>query len=134
MTNLFSPEWMQAFAEQWNTEPELADALAKIHFNSVIGYGFDSEATPKGVITVESGRVVTAGTYNGQKLNWDLRADPNQWQQWLTKGLNMMGLSMAYMSRKLQFRVGDYTAMIKDPRMAGPFIKSFAVMGRVGEG
>jgi hypothetical protein len=42
-----------------------------------------------------------------------------------------MGLSMAYMSRKLQFRVGDYTAMIKNPRMAGPFIKSFSVMSRV---
>jgi hypothetical protein len=43
----------------------------------------------------------------------------------------MMGLSMAYMTRKLQFRVGDYTAMIKDPRMAKPFIKSFSVMGAV---
>jgi hypothetical protein len=38
---------------------------------------------------------------------------------------------MAYISRKLQFRVGDYTAMIKDPRMASPFIKSFAVMSKV---
>jgi hypothetical protein len=45
--------------------------------------------------------------------------------------LTMMGLSMAYITRKLQFRVGDYTAMIKDPRMAGPFVKSFAVMSRV---
>jgi hypothetical protein len=40
-----------------------------------------------------------------------------------------MGLGMAYTSRKLKFNVGDYTAMIKDPRMAGPFIRSFAVMG-----
>jgi hypothetical protein len=31
----------------------------------------------------------------------------------------------------MKFKVGDYGAMIKDPRMAGPFIKSFAVMGRV---
>jgi hypothetical protein len=64
-------------------------------------------------------------------LNWDLRADLDYWEQWKTKGLNMMGLGMAYMSRKLQFRVGDYTSMIKDPRMAGPFIKSFTVMSRV---
>ncbi|MGC8711442.1 MAG: hypothetical protein ACP5RH_03535 [Leptodesmis sp.] len=128
---LFSPEWMQAFGEQWNAEPELADALAKIHFNSIIGYGFENDSEPKGILIVQDGRVVSAGPYTGQKLNWDLRASRDQWQQWLDKGLNMMGLSMAYMTRKLQFRVGDYAAMIKDPRMAGPFIKSFAVMGKV---
>jgi hypothetical protein len=131
MADLFSPEWMRAFGDQWNAEPDLAEALAKIHFNSVIGYGFENEPTPLGVLTVEAGRVVSAGAYDGQKLNWDLRADRDHWQQWKTKGLNMMGLSMAYISRKLQFRVGDYTAMIKDPRMAGTFIKSFSVMKRV---
>ncbi len=31
----------------------------------------------------------------------------------------------------LKFANGDYKAMIKEPRMAGPFIKSFTVMGRV---
>lgn len=128
---LFSPEWMQVFGQRWNAEPELADALAKIHFNSVIGYGFEKDPNPTGVLTVQDGRVVATESYTGQKLNWDLRADRDHWQQWLNKGLNMMGLSMAYMSRKLQFRVGDYTAMIKDPRMAGPFIKSFTVMGKV---
>lgn len=131
MADLFSPAWMQRFGDQWNAEPELADALAKIDFNSVIGYGFEQDENPTGVITVEAGRVVSAGPYNGQNLNWDLRANPEHWQQWKTRGLNMMGLSMAYMSRKLQFRVGDYTAMVKDPRMAGPFIKSFSVMSRV---
>lgn len=131
MADLFSSEWMQAFGKQWNAEPELADALAKIHFNSVIGYGFVDDPNPVGVLTVEDGRVVFAGQYEGQKLNWDLRANRETWQQWITKGLNMMGLSMAYMGRKLQFQVGDYAAMIKDPRMAGPFIKSFAVMSRV---
>ncbi len=131
MTDLFSLEWMQRFGEQWNAEPELADALAKIHFHSVIGYGFEHDSNPVGVLTVQEGRVVAAEAYTDQKLNWDLRADREHWQQWLTKGLNMMGLSMAYMTRKLQFRVGDYAAMIKDPRMAGPFIKSFAVMSQV---
>lgn len=131
MAELFSPEWMQAFGEQWNAEPELADALAKINFNSTIGYGFDNDTQPMGVINIENGRVVAAGKYKGQELNWDLRADRQHWEQWKTKGLNMMGLSMAYMSRKLKFQVGDYTAMIKDPRMAGPFIKSFTVMSRV---
>ncbi|BAY09342.1 SCP-2 sterol transfer family protein [Calothrix sp. NIES-2098] len=131
MTELFSSEWMQAYAEKWNQEPELADALKQIHFNSVIGYGFEDESEPRGVLTIVDGKAIEASAYNGQKLNWDLRADKDNWQQWVAKGLNMMGLSMAYMSRKLQFRVGDYLAMIKDPRMAGPFIKSFSVMGRV---
>ncbi|MCU0568739.1 MAG: SCP-2 sterol transfer family protein [Oculatellaceae cyanobacterium Prado106] len=131
MADLFSPEWMQAFGEQWNAEPELIGELAKIHFHSVIGYGFEDAPHPTGVITVQAGKVVAAGAYEGQTLNWDLRADRDHWHQWLTKGLNMMGLSMAYMTRKLQFRTGDYRAMITDPRMAAPFIKSFTVMSRV---
>jgi hypothetical protein len=131
MAELFSPEWMQAFGERWNAEPELADALAKIHFSSVIGYGFDDQYNPTGVLTIIDGRVSCAGAYNGQVLNWDLRADLQHWQTWMTKGLNMMSLSMAYITRKLQFRVGDYTAMIKNPSMAAPFIKSFAAMSKV---
>jgi hypothetical protein len=47
MADLFSSEWMQAFGEQWNAEPELADALSKIHFNSVIGYGFEHDPRPE---------------------------------------------------------------------------------------
>jgi len=131
MTDLFSPEWMQIFGEQWNAETDLANALAKIHFNSIIGYGFDNDENPMGILTIQEGRVVSAGAYAGQTLNWDLRADRANWEKWKTKGLDMMGLSMAYLSRKLQFRVGDYLAMIKDPRMASPFIKSFAVMSKV---
>jgi hypothetical protein len=65
MADLFSEEWMKGYMEQWNAEPELADALAKINFNSVIGYGFDGEDTPRGVIKIENGRATSAGTYNG---------------------------------------------------------------------
>jgi hypothetical protein len=38
---------------------------------------------------------------------------------------------MAYTRGKLKFEVGDYGAIVKDPRMVGPFIKSFNVMGQV---
>jgi hypothetical protein len=38
---------------------------------------------------------------------------------------------MAYTTGKMKFAVGDYGSMLKDPRMAGPFIKSFSVMGTV---
>jgi alpha-beta hydrolase superfamily lysophospholipase len=46
-------------------------------------------------------------------------------------GTDMAGLGMAFTTGKMKFNVGDYFAMIKDPRMAMPFIKSFSVMGGV---
>ncbi|OQW94820.1 MAG: SCP-2 sterol transfer family protein [Beggiatoa sp. IS2] len=131
MAGLFSEAWMKDFMEEWNKEPDMATALASISFNSNISYGFIDQEQPTGVIVVQMGRVVSAGKYNNETLNWDLRATPENWEKWVAKGLGMAGLGMAYMSGKLKFKVGDYTAMIKDPRMAGPFIKSFTVMGRV---
>lgn len=131
MADMFSDEWMNNFKEQWNAEPELSDALAKINFNSVIAYGFDGEDTPRGVLIVENGKATKAGPYTGnEELSWDLRASFDNWNKWMAKPPGMMGLGMAYTSRKLKFNVGDYGAMVKDPRMAGPFIKSFSVMGR----
>ena len=130
MADLFSDEWMKSYMEQWNAEPELSDALAQIAFNSVIGYGFDGEDQPRGMLAVENGKAVSAGAYNGEELNWDIRCSEDQWKKWIAKPPGMMGLGMAFTSRKMKFMVGDYGAMIKDPRMAGPFIKSFSVMGR----
>lgn len=131
MAELFSAEWMNGFMEAWNGEPELADALAKIGFNSTIGYGYTGDDTAKGFITITEGRATAAGAFSGETLDWDLRATPDHWQSWMKKPPGMMGLGIAYTSGKLKFRTGDYAGMIKDPRMAGPFIKSFSVMGRV---
>jgi hypothetical protein len=131
MADLFSDEWMKTFMDAWNQEPALAGALQKIGFNSVIGYGFQGDAAPTGVITVENGVVTSAGSYNGEELNWDIRAKAASWDKWLSKGIGMAGLGMAYTTGKMKFVVGDYLAMIKDPRMAGPFIKSFGVMASV---
>lgn len=131
MAAMFSNEWMGQFQQVWNSEPELSGELAKIGFNSVIGYGFDGDDAPKGVITVENGQVVSAGSYNGESLNWDLRAKEDNWKQWFADPPGMMALGIAYTTRKLKFNKGDYSAIIKDPRMTGPFIKSFAAMGKV---
>jgi hypothetical protein len=131
MAELFSDEWMKKFMEQWNAEPGLSDALAKINFNSTIGYGFDKEDKPRGILVVKDGKAVDAGVYVDQELNWDLRATEASWKQWLEKGIGMAGLGMAYVSGKMKFKKGDYAAMIKDPRMATPFINSFSVMGQV---
>ena len=130
MSDLFSSEWADAFMEQWNAEPSLCDALAKINFKSVIAYGFDGEDTPRCYIDIQDGKAVASGIYDGQEMNWDLRATYDNWLKWMSKPPGMMGLGVAYTTRKLKFNVGDYAAMIKDPRMAGPFIKSFSVMGR----
>ena len=131
MPELFSDDWMVDFGNAWNDEGDLGDALAKIGFNSTIGYGFDGDTTPRGYLKVENGYVTAAGAYDGQTLNWDLRAKPADWQKWCDSGLGMMVLGMAYTTGKLKFKTGDYGAMVKNPAMAGPFIKSFTVMGRV---
>ncbi len=130
MAELFSEEWMKSYMDAWNNEPELSDALAKIDFDSVIAYGIDGEDDPRGVLVVQKGKAVSAGAYDGEELNWDLRATEENWRKWMEKPPGMMGLGMAYTSRKLKFHVGDYAAMIKDPRMAGPFIKSFTAMSK----
>ncbi len=128
---LFSDQWMKKFMDEWNNENNLSGALEKIDFSSTIAYGFDGDEQPRGVINVENGMAVSAGSYNGEQANWDLRARETAWKEWMQKEMSMMGLGAAYTTRKLKFAVGDYKAMIKDPRMAGPFIKSFTVMGRV---
>lgn len=131
MSELFSGEWMAGFMTAWNAEPDLSDALAKINFNSVIGYGFPGADNPVGVLTVENGKAVAGEAYNGQELNWDIRCKDAHWNKWMRKPPGMAGLGMAFTTGKMKFQIGDYFAMIKDPRMAMPFIKSFSVMGEV---
>ena len=131
MAELFSDEWMKKFQSEWNNEPELSGALEKIEFNSVIGYGFKGDDSAKGFIKVENGKVTDAGQYEGQDLNWDMRADDDNWKKWFEKDMGMTGLGMAVTTGKLKFNAGDFKAMVKDPRMATPFVKSFTVMGKV---
>lgn len=130
MAELFSSDWMKAYMDAWNSEPSLADELERIDFSAVIGYGLDGEGVPSVVFVVSQGRITSIGPYNGESLNWDLRAPAELWEQWMEKTPNLMRLGLAYTQRKLRFRTGDYAAMVKDPRMAGPFVKSFDVMRR----
>ena len=129
MSDMFTADWMASFAEAWNADPDLAGALEKIGFSSNIAYGIDGEDQPRGILMVENGKATGAG-FDGQEMNWDLRASEDHWNKWFKSPPGMMKLGIAYTSRKLKFNVGDYTAMVKDPRMAGPFIKSFAAMGK----
>jgi hypothetical protein len=131
MADLFSTDWMIKFKDAWNNEPELADALSAIGFNSVIGYGFPEDEKPKGYIAVQNGKVTNAGSYSGESLNWDIRAKSEDWQKWIKSEIGLVGLGAAFTTGKLKFKQGDYGAMIKDPKMTSPFVKSFSVMGRV---
>lgn len=131
MSEIFSPDWLAAFAANWNADPGLSGALAEIGFTSTIAYGMKGEPGPRGVLVVENGKAVSSGAYDGQALNWDIRCTPEHWDKWLKKPPSMMDLGVAYTTGKMKFEVGDYGAMIKDPRMTGPFIKSFAAMSQV---
>lgn len=132
MAELFSDAWMNELKDAWNAEPEVKDKLAEIGFSSVITCGFKGEGQPRGVFVVENGECVRAGSYDGENPNWDMRADRKDWMKWVEKGLGMTGMGMAFTTGKLKFLHGDFKAMIKDPRMAGPFVKSFGLMQKIG--
>ena len=134
MAALFSEEWMNQLKDAWNAEPEVRDKLAEIDFDSVIYCGFKNEENPRGVFVVEKGECVRAGAWSESdpEANWDMRADLDDWLKWVKKGIGMMGLGTAFATGKLKFKVGDYKAMMKDPRMANPFVKSFGLMQKIG--
>ncbi|CAA6817087.1 MAG: Unknown protein [uncultured Thiotrichaceae bacterium] len=131
MPELFSGDWMNELKDQWNSEPDVKDKLAEIGFNSIITCGFKDEDQPRGVFVVENGECVRAGDYNGETPDWDMRAAHKDWMKWVSKGIGLTGMGMAYTTGKLKFKSGDYGAMIKNPKMAGPFVKSFGLMKNI---
>lgn len=131
MAELFSDEWMNALKDQWNNEPAVSQTLAEIGFDSVITYGFKDGDKPVAVFVVEKGICTRAGAYNGETADWDMRADRANWMKWAAKGIGMTGLGLAYASGKLKFASGDYGAMMKNPKMAGPFVKFFGLMKNI---
>ena len=132
MATLFSDAWINELKDAWNAEPEVKDKLAEIDFDSVITCGFKDEEEPRCVFVVEKGEAVRAGLYNGETPDWDMRADLDDWMKWVRKPLGMAGMGIAFSTGKLKFKTGDFKSMIKNPSMAGPFIKSFALMNKIG--
>lgn len=128
MPELFSKDWMESFQQRWNSDPEIKDVLSELGFNAVIGYGYSNDPSPSAMVRIEQGKIVYAGDYQGQQLTWDLRAEPDQWQQWMDKPPNMIALGIAFSTGKIVFETGDYSSMMKEPRFAGPFVKSFEAM------
>ena len=131
MSELFSPDWMDAYKNAWNNEPKLTVPLAEINFCSAIAYGFLDEDKPRGLLQVENGIATFGGAYADQALNWDIRASADLWNHWMDKAPGITQIGVAYTTRRLQFKQGDYATMMREPRMAGPFIKSFETMATV---
>ncbi len=130
-TQLFTDEWINRLKDLWNEEPEVSDKLAKINFSATITCGFKNEDDPRCVFVVENGKAISAGLYNKEEADWDMRADEKNWEKWMEKPLTMTSMGMAVATGKLQFKKGDFKAMIKNPSMAGPFIKSFELMTKI---
>lgn len=132
MSELFSEEWAKAYMDAWNADDDITTTLQQAGFNSIVAFGFpEDEDTPSFVMTIENGLVVSTDNKSPDNINWDIRATKDNWLSLISKPPGLMKLGMAYTSRKMRFKKGDYATMIRDPRLAGAFVKSFALMGRV---
>jgi len=131
MADLFSNEWAQAFKDAWNADEEITVSLQRAGFNSVVAFGMPDNDEPSFVMTIENGVVSSVNTASVDDIKWDIRATVEDWLSLIVKPPGLMKLGIAYTSRKLRFRKGDYATMIRDPSLAGAFVKSFALMGKV---
>lgn len=130
MPDLFSQQWADKYKEIWNSSEGIAEDLAKIGFNSVVGFGIEGEDSPRCVLTITDGQVIHIGDHKGEVIKWDLRASEEYWSHLLEKPPGLMKLGLAYTSRKLKFHKGDYAVMVKDPSLSSAFVKSFALMNK----
>ena len=132
MAEMFSSEWAMAYMDIWNSDAEITNVLSNAGFSSVVAFGYTNEDSPRFVMTIENGKMVSVDKKPVDAIKWDLRADQDFWQALLLKPPGLMKLGMAYTSRKLRFNKGDYATMVKDPSLAGACVKCFAMMGKVG--
>ncbi len=131
MSKIFSDEWMKSFSDLWNADKEMVENLSEAGFNSIVGFGCTGDDKPVGIVEVKDGRVMYAGEFQGQKLDWDMRADVDAWQEWLTEGFGFDKLGVSVSTGKLSFVEGDYRQMIRHPNMARPFLRHFELMGQL---
>ncbi|NOQ89070.1 MAG: SCP-2 sterol transfer family protein [Gammaproteobacteria bacterium] len=131
MADLFSNDWAQDFKNAWNADEEITASLERAGFSSVVAFGLPDEAHPAFVMTITDGLVSSINTAKVDDIKWDIRATKDNWLSLIVKPPGLMKLGIAYTSRKLRFTKGDYATMIKDPSLAGAFVKSFALMGKV---
>lgn len=128
---LFSEPWMKKLQQLWNDDPKMLKNLQKVDFYSYIGYGLKGESHPRGFIYVDNGKVVEAGEWDGESLNWDLRADKASWEKWLKEGFGLTRLGKAVATGELVFVVGDYRQMVRNVRLSVPFLRHLELMSEI---
>lgn len=133
MSQLFSEAWMLAFKDEWNRNPKVYEPLEKAEFTSRIGYGFKDELRARGYISVVNGKVVQAGAMGDVELDWDLRATPEHWAEWIEKGFGLNKLGPAIATNALHFAKGNYRQMIKNLALSQPFLQHFNLMSNIGK-
>lgn len=131
MADLFSNEWAQAYKDAWNADDEITGSLERAGFNSVVAFGLPEDSVPAFVMSIQNGKIAAINSSPLDDVKWDIRASKDDWMSLIVKPPGLMKLGIAYTSRKLRFTKGDYATMIKDPSLAGAFVKSFALMGKV---
>ena len=128
MSKLFSNGWMNELGNKWNATPHIVDPLKKAEFTANIAYGFKGEEKPRGVIVITNGVITHAGDYADEALDWDLRASPENWQNWIEKGFGLARLGPAVATKALEFTTGNYRQMIRNPSLSHPFLEHFKLM------
>ncbi|NOT17827.1 MAG: SCP-2 sterol transfer family protein [Sulfuriferula sp.] len=131
MENLFSEDWGARFSKKWNSSDEIVTQLAAADFDAVVAFGYLDAPNPSVFIHIQQGRITATTPYAhapATTADWDLRAKPEQWLKWRGNGPGITGLGVAVASRQLQFVTGDYRRMIRQPLLAGPFLKFFAFL------
>ncbi|MDR3392612.1 MAG: hypothetical protein P4L77_12855 [Sulfuriferula sp.] len=131
MEDLFSEAWAKRFSNKWNNNTEMVDQLAAANFDSVIAFGYLDYPVPEVILEITQGLITHTQPYAADSCpvaEWDLRAKPEQWAKWRGNGPGITGLGVAVASRQLQFVAGDYRKMIRQPLLAGPFLKFFTFL------
>ncbi len=131
MSDVFSEAWMWEYARLWNAEQVMVRELARQRFNAVVGYGVLGEETPHSMLVVVRGVAEQAGYYDGRKLDWDLRANPADWRQWLREGFSLSNILVAVGTGRLQIWNGDHKRILRKPPLVGALLRAFALMTEV---
>ena len=131
MVALFSEGWVEELGGLWNTDEKMLKHLRNADFRSTIGYGFKGEVAPRVFLQVDQGQVVRTGLWDGEIMNWDLRANPASWQKWIRNGFGVQRLGAAVVTGELKFEIGDYRRMVSKVSLSVPFLRHFELMQQI---
>lgn len=131
MSELFSAGWMGALKDKWNGSEQVSAPLKKAAFSARIGYGFKGESLATGMLVIVNGVAEKAGALDGEVLDWDLRATPENWTTWIESGFGLTKLGPAIATNSLEFAKGNYRQMIQNPSLSQPFLQHFQLMKEI---